>query len=135
VGAGVPAAGGAALSLHLNKRETVVAAFFGDGALGQGTVYESFNLASIWKLPVIFVCERNRDAVSTRTDVSISVKDLASLASEFGMEGMRVDGKDVRAVYAAAKNAVSRAREGFGPSILECLTYRAAGHYFGEPQV
>ncbi len=135
VGAGVPVAVGAALSLTLQKIQNVVAAFFGDGALGQGTVYESFNLASIWKLPVIFVCERNQYAVSTRTAHSVATTNLIPLAADFGMRGLRTDGKDVIATYAAAKEAADAARCGKGPLILECVTYRVAGHYFGEPQV
>ena len=135
VAAGVPVALGAALSESMRGTGRISVAYFGDGALGQGTLYECLNLATVWKLPVVFVCENNRLAVSTSVEKSIAVKDFAKLAETFGMPGGSVNGSDVRAVHAAALEAVARARAGDGPSLIECSTHRFEGHYFGEPQV
>ena len=135
VAAGVPMGVGAALSATMQGLDRVVASFFGDGALGQGTLYESLNLAAVWTLPVIFICENNRYAVSTCVDESIAIKDLPALAAAYGMPGAQVDGSDAPAVYEATVEAAERARSGAGPSFIECQTYRFEGHYFGEPQV
>ncbi|MEJ2708789.1 MAG: thiamine pyrophosphate-dependent dehydrogenase E1 component subunit alpha [Anaerolineales bacterium] len=135
VASGVPSAVGAALSGRLFGRDIVVVAFFGDGALAQGTLHESLNLAAIWNLPVIFVCENNRYAVSTRVETSVAFKDLRLLAEAYGMAGEQVDGQNLPRVYAAAQRAVERGRAGQGPSLIHALTYRFEGHYFGEPQI
>jgi len=135
VAAGVPVALGAALSEKMRGTGRVAVAYFGDGGLGQGTLYESLNLASVWKLPVIFVCENNQLAVSTHVEKSIAVRDFEKLANTFGMPGMSLNGSDVLAVHPAAIEAVARARGGGGPTLLECSTHRFEGHYFGEPQV
>jgi pyruvate dehydrogenase E1 component alpha subunit len=135
VASGAPVGVGAALAAKMQGQTRVVAVFFGEGALGQGTLHESLNLVQVWKLPVLFVCENNRYAVSTLVERSIAVSDMAALASAHGMPGAVLDGQDVLAVYDWAGEATARAREGRGPSFLCAETYRFEGHYFGEPQV
>ncbi len=132
VGAGIPIAGGAGLSIKLRDTDQVVACFFGDGGANQGTFHESLNLAALWKLPVIFVCENNQYAISVAQSRSTSVQDVFVRKEAYGMHGRMVDGNDVMAVYEAAVEAVERARNGDGPSLLECKTYRWRGHYEGE---
>lgn len=134
VGAGVPSAVGAGFSIQQQGTDQVVVAYFGDGALGQGTVYEGMNLASIWKLPVIFACENNRYAVSSRMEDLIALKDVSAFAASLGFCGRRVNGQDTLEVYRAAEEAVERARSGGGPTFLFLDTYRFEGHYFGEPE-
>lgn len=135
VASGIPIGVGAALSGVMQGLDRVVVAFFGDGALGQGTFYESLNLAALWVLPVIFVCENNQYAVSTPVEEAIAVQDRSALAAAYRVPGISVDGQDVLAVYEAARAAVEQGRLGGGPSFIECQTYRFEGHYFGEPQV
>lgn len=135
VAAGVPVGVGAALSSLMQGLDRVVVSFFGDGALGQGTLHESLNLAAVWQVPLVFVCENNAFAVSTRVQESVAARDRQALVSAYGIPAVVVDGQDVRAVYEAAGEAIGRARVGGGPGFLECQTYRYEGHYFGEPQV
>lgn len=135
VAAGVPCAVGAAFSMVQQDQDRIAVAYFGDGALGQGTIYESFNLASIWKLPVVFVCENNCFAVSTRTEATVALKDISSFATSFGFTGVRVNGQKILDVYLAAEEAITRAREKKGPTFLYFDTYRFEGHYFGEPEI
>jgi TPP-dependent pyruvate/acetoin dehydrogenase alpha subunit len=135
VAAGVPMGVGAALSARMQGQDRVVVSFFGDGAMGQGTLHESLNLAAVWKLPILFLFENNQFAVSTRVDQSIAVKDRQALAGAYGLANACADGQDVLAVYEAVHTAVELARSGGGPSFVECQTYRFEGHYFGEPQV
>ena len=132
VGAGIPIAGGAGLSIKLRGTDQVVACFFGDGGANQGTFHESLNLAALWKLPVIFVCENNRYAISVAQSRSTSVEDVFVRKAAYDMHGCMVDGNDVMSVYEAALEAAERARNGDGPSLLECKTYRWRGHYEGE---
>ena len=132
VGAGTPIALGAALSAKTRKTRQVAVAFFGDGAMGQGPIYECLNMAAIWKLPLIFVCENNGYAESTSAEYALSTRDLARRAEAFEIPSQIVDGQDVFAVYAAAGLAVERARAGEGPSFLECKTYRYYGHFLGD---
>jgi acetoin:2,6-dichlorophenolindophenol oxidoreductase subunit alpha len=132
VGAGTPIALGAALSAKTRKTRQVSAAFFGDGAMGQGPIYECLNMATIWKLPMLFVCENNGYAESTSAEYALSTRDLAKRAAAFEMPATIVDGQDVFAVYAAAGEAVERARRGGGPTFLECKTYRYYGHFLGD---
>ncbi|HEY7062842.1 MAG TPA: thiamine pyrophosphate-dependent dehydrogenase E1 component subunit alpha [Chloroflexota bacterium] len=132
VGSGGPLALGAALAAKQRGTKQVAVNFFGDGAMGQGVVYECLNMASIWKLPQIFVCENNRYAESTPVEYSISNPELADRVRGFGVPAISVDGQDVFAVYAAAGEAVERARRGQGPTFLECKTYRYYGHFFGD---
>jgi pyruvate dehydrogenase E1 component alpha subunit len=132
VAGGAPLACGAGLSAKVRSTGQVTACFFGDGGANQGTTAESLNLASIWKLPVIFVCENNRFAETTSADYSVGGKDIAGRGRAYGMPGVAVDGQDVFAVYKAAGEAVRRARAGQGPTLLECQTYRYFGHFEGD---
>ena len=132
VGAGIPIAGGAGLSIQLRGTGQVVACFFGDGAANQGSFHESLNLAALWKLPVIFVCENNQYAISVAQSRSTSIPDVFVRKDAYGMHGCMVDGNDVMAVHEATLEAAERARNGDGPSLLECKTYRWRGHYEGE---
>jgi pyruvate dehydrogenase E1 component alpha subunit len=133
VGAGLPIAVGAGLSVKLRKSDQVVACFFGDGASNQGTFHESLNMASTWKLPVIFICENNLYAMGTRQSVVMNVADVADRGVGYGIPGVVVDGNDVTAVYEAARAAVERARKGEGPTLIECKTYRHKGHSRVDP--
>ena len=128
VAASVPLAVGAALTSKLKNLGRVAVAFFGDGAANQGVLHESMNLAAVWKLPVIFLCENNQYAESTPVEYALSATHVADRAAGYNMPGIHVDGMDVFAVYSAAHEAVARARAGEGPSLLECLTYRFYGH-------
>jgi TPP-dependent pyruvate/acetoin dehydrogenase alpha subunit len=132
VGMGVTHAVGAALSARVRNTTQVAAAFFGDGAASQGAVHEAMNLAAIWKLPVLFVCENNGYADATPVEYAVPVADIAIRASGYDMPGMVVDGQDVLAVWRAAHTAVARARAGAGPSLIECKTYRYYGHHQGD---
>jgi len=128
VAASVPLAVGAALTSKLKNLGRVAVAFFGDGGANQGVLHESMNLAAVWKLPVIFLCENNQYAESTPVEYALSATHVADRAAGYNMPGIHVDGMDVFAVYSAAHEAVARARAGEGPSLLECLTYRFYGH-------
>ena len=128
VAASVPLAVGAGLSIKTRGEDRVAVAFFGDGGANQGATHESMNLASVWRLPVIFVCENNLYAESTPVEYALSVKNVADRGAAYSMPGITVDGMDVFAVYDAAGQAVGRARAGQGPTLLECRTYRYYGH-------
>jgi pyruvate dehydrogenase E1 component alpha subunit len=128
VGGGIPIAVGAGLSAKRLRTGRVVACFFGDGANNEGAFHEGLNLAAIWKLPVIFVCENNQYGMSVSTERSTAVPRIADRAAAYAMPGVTVDGNDLGAVAAAATEAVERARAGGGPSLIECLTYRWRGH-------
>lgn len=132
VAASVPLAVGAALTSSTNDTGQVAVSFFGDGGVQQGVLHESMNLASIWKLPVVFVCENNQYAESTSVEYALAVETVADFGPTYGMPGVVVDGQDVFAVYEAASQAVERARSGQGPSLLECKTYRYEGHSLGD---
>ncbi len=133
VGAGIPIAMGAGLSIKLKGTDNVVACFFGDGASNQGTFHESINMAAVWKLPVIFACENNVYAMGTRQSTVMLVENVADRAIAYGIPGVTVDGNDVLAVYEAARKAVDRARKGEGPTLIECKTYRHKGHSRIDP--
>jgi 2-oxoisovalerate dehydrogenase E1 component len=128
VGAGVPIGAGAALANKLRKNNRVVASFFGDGAANQGVVHETMNLAAVWKLPFIFVCENNKYALSTDNTRTTAGDGVAIRARAYGIPAVRVDGNDLVAVYHAVGEAVARARRGEGPSCVEAVTYRWGGH-------
>jgi len=128
VGAAMPLSTGAALAAKLKRTGQVAVAFFGDGAANQGVFHESLNLASVWKLPVIFVCENNHYALTTSYRASTSIERIADRAAAYGMPGHRVDGNDVTEVYETVREAVARARDGGGPSLIEALTYRWGQH-------
>ncbi|HEY3081748.1 MAG TPA: thiamine pyrophosphate-dependent dehydrogenase E1 component subunit alpha [Chloroflexota bacterium] len=132
VGGGPPLACGAGLTAKVKATDQVAVCFFGDGASNQGTTLEGMNLAGIWKLPVVFVCENNRYAETTSPDYSVSGRDIAARARGFGMPSAAVDGQDVFAVYEAAEEAIARARHGDGPSCIEARTYRYFGHFEGD---
>lgn len=131
VGAGVPIACGAAFAMRRSGRDNVAVAFFGDGGINQGVVLESLNLAAIWSLPVIFVCENNQYAQTTPVG-DANAAPIARRAEGAGVPACQVDGMDVHAVWRATAEAVSRARAGEGPSFLECQTYRFVGHQTAE---
>ena len=133
VGAGHNIACGAGLSIVIRKTDQVCVCFFGDGSTNQGTFHESLNLASIWKLPIIFVCENNHYGISMSQDRHQAIKDVADRGVAYNVPGIAVDGNDPLAVYEAALEAVARAREGKGPTLIECKTYRQHGHFEGDP--
>ncbi|MGE5542788.1 MAG: thiamine pyrophosphate-dependent dehydrogenase E1 component subunit alpha [Bacillota bacterium] len=128
VGGGLAIAVGAALALKMQGRPNVVLCFFGDGAIAQGLFHESANLASIWKLPVVFVCENNQYAMSIANERALACRDAAVRGQAYGMKGVSVDGNDALEVYEAVKAAAGVARSGGGPSYIECETYRWKGH-------
>jgi len=128
LGSGLPIACGAALASKIRKEGKVALAFFGDGSANEGVVHESMNIASTWKLPVIFALENNGVAVTTLSKDSSAIEDLYLRAAGYGMPGESVDGQDPEAVYAAVKKAVDKARRGEGPSLVEIKTYRFREH-------
>ena len=134
VGGGIPIAVGAALSAKMQKQDRIAVSFFGDGASNEGTFHESLNLASVWKLPIIFVCENNGYGISVPTWQSTSVENISERAKGYNMPGETVDGNDVEAIDAAFERALKRAKDGEGPSLIECKTYRWMGHWTGDPQ-
>jgi len=133
VGAGIPIAAGAGLSVKLRGTDQVVACFFGEGASNQGTFHEGINMAAVWGLPVVFVCENNLYAMGTRQNIVMTIENIADRAVAYGIPGVTVDGNDVLAVYEAASAAVNRARQGGGPTLIECKTYRQKGHSRVDP--
>jgi len=135
VAAGVPSAVGAGLSIRLQKDDRIAVSFFGDGALGQGTIYECMNLAAIWKLPVVFVCENNRFAVSTDCSTSIAIEDFAKMAESHGLKAYQVDGQDLEKVHDTMFRAVDYLKAEEQPVFIQADTFRFEGHYFGEPEV
>jgi pyruvate dehydrogenase E1 component alpha subunit len=128
VGSGLPLAVGAGVTIKLKRTDQVVAVFFGEGASNQGTFHEALNLASVWKLPVLFVCENNLYAMGTRQSIAMVLQNVADRASAYGMPGVIADGNDVLDVYRVASEAVRRARKGEGPTLIESKTYRLKGH-------
>lgn len=123
---------GAGLSAKIRGTDNVAVCFFGDGASNQGSFHESLNLAAVWKLPVLYVCENNLYAESTPAEYAVAVRDIAQRASSYNIPGVIVDGQDVFEVYDAARQAIDRARAGQGPTLLECKTYRYHGHYWAD---
>jgi acetoin:2,6-dichlorophenolindophenol oxidoreductase subunit alpha len=132
VGGGIPLATGAALQLKRTRSHRIAVSFFGDGATNEGAFHESLNLASLWSLPVVYVCENNLYGEFTRQDKHQTVRDIAVRASSYAIPGVVVDGNDVLAVRRAMEEAVTRARSGQGPTLLEAKTYRHRGHYEGD---
>lgn len=135
VGGGLPSITGSALAFKLRGEPRVAVAFFGDGATNIGTFHESLNLAQLWGVPAVFVCENNGWAESTPASQQLPITDLAKRAVAFGMHSITVDGQDVEAVYHAAQRATKHARDGKGPVFLLANTHRLTGHYVGDPQV
>jgi TPP-dependent pyruvate/acetoin dehydrogenase alpha subunit len=134
-GGGIPIGTGAALSAQMRGSGQVVAVFFGDGATNQGTFHESLNLAALWRLPAVYVCENNLYAMSTPHHEACAIEHIADRAAAYGMPGVRADGMDVLAVAAAMLPAVERARAGRGPTLIECKTYRFLGHSKSDQRV
>jgi pyruvate dehydrogenase E1 component alpha subunit len=134
VGGGIPIATGAALTATMRGTNQVAVSFFGDGAANQGTFHESLNLAAIWKLPVVYVCENNQYAQSLPASRGFAVDDISLRASGYGMPGVSINGCEIREVYSAAGEAIERARSGGGPTLIVANAYRHEGHYFGDPQ-
>ena len=135
VGAGTPIAVGAALALKHKNQNQVVVSFFGDGAINQGVVHEAMNMAAIWNLPVIFVCENNQYAVSTHISYSSKLENLSERAASYGFPVSSVNGMDVLEVFRASTDIIGRTRSGGGPYFLECKTYRFQGHFTAEPML
>ncbi len=135
VGSNIPVATGAGLSIKLRGTDQVCLCFFGDGATNNGVFHESLNIASLWKLPVIYIIENNLYGMSTSVEKASAVKDLYKKACAYNMPGEPVDGMDVLAVKEAVSRAVARARKGEGPTLLECKTYRYYGHSRSDPKV
>ncbi|MGQ9629397.1 MAG: thiamine pyrophosphate-dependent dehydrogenase E1 component subunit alpha [bacterium] len=133
VGANAPIAAGMALAQKRLGGGGVTVCFFGDGAANEGAVHEAMNIAAIWDLPVIFVCENNLYAASTPFKLAFKIENVADRASAYGMPGAIVDGNDVLAVYEVAGRAIERARRGEGPTLVECKTYRLCGHSRSDP--
>jgi TPP-dependent pyruvate/acetoin dehydrogenase alpha subunit len=133
VGGGISLATGSAFSCKYRKDGHVAVCFFGDGAINQGVFYEVANMASLWKLPIVYVCERNKFAEFSYSEWYFSDQDLTKRTEGFGFRGVEVDGNDLLAVYAAAQEAVDKARKGGGPSFLVANTYRIYGHTVGDP--
>ncbi len=134
VGGGLPIATGVGLSIQLRRTQQVCVAFFGDGAANEGAFHESLNLAAIWNLPVVFVCENNQYAMSMPVKAAMRVAQISVRALAYGIPGTTVDGMDVLTVYRAAVAAITRARGGEGPALLECVTYRYKGHSKSDRQ-
>lgn len=134
VGANIPIAAGVALAARRLGTDRVAVCFFGDGAANEGAFHEGLNMAAIWDLPVVYVCENNLYAASTPVSVALKIQDIADRAAAYGMPGVVVDGNDVVAVYEAAGEAIARARRGEGPTLIECKTYRLCGHSRSDPR-
>ena len=135
VGGGIPHAVGAAMGIKLNGLDDVAVAFFGDGASNQQNFHEGINLAAIWKLPVVFVCENNEYQISLPYSKQQIINSVAERGKSYGIPAVSVDGQDVMAVYEVAKEAIERARNGEGPSLIEAKTYRFRGHFEGDPAI
>ena len=135
VSGGLPIAVGSALAARMRHTDRITLVAFGDGASNEGNTHESMNLANIWKLPVLFLFENNQYAVSTRSEYSIAGGSLVTRAAGYGMPGVLVDGNDLEAVYAAAREAIAYVRSGKGPYLLQCDSYRIEGHYYGDAMV
>lgn len=132
VGSSMPIANGLALAAQIRGEKRVAVAYFGDGASNIGAFHEALNMASVWKLPVIFVCQNNGYAEHTKYANGTAVANIAQRAAAYAMPGITVDGNDAVATYRAAREAVDRAREGHGPSLIEAKTFRFHGHVFGD---
>src|SRR5258706_11133038 len=135
VAAGVPHAAGAALASQLQKKDNVALAYFGEGAVNQGVFLESLNLAVIWKLPLILICENNLYSEMTPSHETTSIVETHKRAAGFGFEAIQVDGNDVEAMYNTVEQAVAKTRSGGGPTYIEAMTYRLWGHMMGDPEI
>ena len=134
VAGGLPLSTGVGLSIKMQQLERVCLAFFGDGAANEGAFHESLNLAAIWTLPVVYICENNQYAMSMPVTAAFPISQIAQRAAAYNMPGVTVDGNDLLAVYGAVKTAVAHARSGGGPSLIEAVTYRWRGHSKSDRQ-
>jgi pyruvate dehydrogenase E1 component alpha subunit len=134
VAGGIPIAVGVGLSIQMRRSNQVILCFFGDGAANQGAFHESLNMAAIWKLPLVYLCENNQYGMSMAVERAMPIENIADRAAAYAMPGQVVDGNDVLAVYEVASNAVQRARSGQGPTLIEAKTYRLEGHYKGDQE-
>jgi pyruvate dehydrogenase E1 component alpha subunit len=128
VGGGIPTAVGIALALQMRRSEQVLLSYFGDGATNEGEFHESLNMASTWKLPVVFICDNNQYGMSMHVSRVMNIENISERAASYGIPGQSVDGNDVLAVYEAVLGAVEYARSGKGPSLIDCVSYRWRGH-------
>ncbi len=135
IGSGIPISTGAALAMKLQKKDSVALHFFGDGASNRGDFHESLNMAGVMKLPIVYVCDNNCYAISVPQSCAMAITDIAVRASSYGFPGLVVDGNDLLAVYGATRKAIDRARNGEGPTLIECKTYRWMGHSINDPGV
>jgi pyruvate dehydrogenase E1 component alpha subunit len=135
VAAGIPHAAGAALASQLQKKDNVALAYFGEGAVNQGVFLETLNLAAVWKLPLILVCENNRYSEMTPSHETTSNVETYKRASAFGLESIQIDGNDIETVYSSVETAAAKARSGGGPTYIEAMTYRLWGHMLGDPEI
>jgi acetoin:2,6-dichlorophenolindophenol oxidoreductase subunit alpha len=135
VAAGIPHAAGAALAVQLQKKDQIALAYFGEGAVNQGVYLETLNLAVIWKLPLILVCENNLYSEMTPSHETTSVVETYKRAAAFGFEALQIDGNDVELVYNTVEQAAAKARSGGGPIYIEAMTYRLWGHMMGDPEI
>jgi len=133
VGANIPIAVGVGLSIRHRARDQIVVCFFGEGAANIGDFHEGMNLAGLWRLPVVYVCENNQYALSVSQTRSTLTENIAARAAAYAIPSIVVDGNDVAVVYEAARKAVDDARKGLGPTLIECKTYRWLGHHAGDP--
>ncbi len=134
VGASLPIAVGAGLARKIDKAKSIIVSFFGDGAVGQGAFHESLNLATVWKLPILYVCENNCYAISTHVSKTIAPSHISTLAGAYGMQTSIVDGNNVIEVYQAAKVAKASIQEKGGPYFIQADTFRLSGHYIGDDE-
>ncbi|MCK8824212.1 thiamine pyrophosphate-dependent dehydrogenase E1 component subunit alpha [Fuchsiella alkaliacetigena] len=135
VGGGIGIAPGAALSAKMRGTDQVAVCFFGDGATNEGIFHESLNLAAVWELPIVYLCENNKYGLTSKADEVLAVEDVADRAASYDIPSEIVDGNDVVAVYEAVKRAVERAKDSGGPTLIEAKTYRWEGHFVGDPCV
>jgi TPP-dependent pyruvate/acetoin dehydrogenase alpha subunit len=135
VGGGLPIAAGLALAQQMRRESNITACFFGEGAVAEGEFHETLNLAALWRLPILFLCENNLFAMGTALNVTLSETDIARRADSYGVPSITVDGMDVLAVHDAARQAVDDVRSGGGPRLLECRTYRFRGHSIADPEL
>jgi TPP-dependent pyruvate/acetoin dehydrogenase alpha subunit len=135
IGSGIPISTGAALAMKLKKKDSVALHFFGDGASNRGDFHEALNIAGVLKLPIVYVCDNNCYAMSVPQSCAMAIADIAIRAAGYGFPGVVVDGNDLLAVYEATREAISRARRGEGPTLIECKTYRWMGHSINDPAV
>ncbi len=135
VAAGIPHAAGAALAAKLQGRDNVALTYFGEGAVNQGVFHETLNLAAVWKLPLILLCENNLYSEMTPIRETSSVTEMTRRGEAYGLPSLRIDGNDVEAVFACVEDAAARARAGAGPTFIEAMTYRLWGHMLGDPEV